>query len=126
MGINSSLDPYINPLYWLGSALKDLKAMPEAVQDTVGYALYLAQTGRKHDHAKPLRGFGSAGVLEVVESEDNGTYRAVYTVKLGNSVYVLHSFQKKSSSGIATPKPDVDLIRERLKAAEAHAKGESR
>lgn len=84
------------------------------------------QTGRKHDHAKPLRGFGPAGVLEVVESEDNGTYRAVYTVKLGNSVYVLHSFQKKSSSGIATPKPDVDLIRERLKAAEAHAKGESR
>ena len=95
--------------------------MPEAVQDTFGYALYLAQTGRK-----PLKGFGSAGVLEIVESEDNGTYRAVYTVKLGNSVYVLHSFQKKSSSGIATPKPDVDLIRERLKAAEAHAKGESR
>ncbi|KVS30649.1 type II toxin-antitoxin system RelE/ParE family toxin [Burkholderia cepacia] len=126
MGINSSTDPYIKPLYWLGSALKDLKAMPDAVQDTVGYALYLAQTGRKHDHAKPLRGFGSAGVLEIVESEDNGTYRAVYTVKLGNSVYVLHSFQKKSSSGIATPKPDVDLIRERLKAAEAHAKGEGR
>lgn len=120
------MDLYIKPLYWLGSALKDLKAMPDAVQDTVGYARYLAQTGRKHDHAEPLRGFGSAGVLEIVESEDNGTYRAVYTVKLGNSVYVLHSFQKKSSSGIATPKPDVDLIRERLKAAEAHAKGESR
>ncbi|QDW51044.1 addiction module toxin RelE [Burkholderia sp. KBS0801] len=126
MGINSSMDPYTKPLYWLGSARKDLKAMPEAVQDTFGYALYLAQTGRKHDQAKPLRGFGSAGVLEIVESEDNGTYRAVYTVKLGNSVYVLHCFQKKSSSGIATPKPDGDLVRERLKAAEAHAKGERR
>lgn len=71
-----------------------------------------------------MRGFGSAGVLEVVESEDNGTYRAVYTVKLGSAVYVLHCFQKKSSRGIATPKPDVDLVRERLKAAEAHAMGE--
>ncbi|KVD98388.1 type II toxin-antitoxin system RelE/ParE family toxin [Burkholderia anthina] len=120
------MDPYIKPLYWLGSARKDLKVMPETVQDTFGYALYLAQTGRKHDLAKPLKGFGSAGVLEIVESEDNGTYRAVYTVKLGNSVYVLHCFQKKSPSGIATPKPDNDLIRARLKAAEAHATGERR
>ncbi|WP_275891213.1 MULTISPECIES: type II toxin-antitoxin system RelE/ParE family toxin [Burkholderia] len=111
------------PLYWLGSARKDLKAMPEIVQDTFGYALYLAQAGRKHDQAKPLKGFGSAGVLEVVESEDSGTYRAVYTVKLGHAVYVLHCFQKKSSRGIATPKRDIDLVRERLKAAEAHAKG---
>ena len=76
------MDPYIKPLYWLGSARKDLKVMPETVQDTFGYALYLAQTGRKHDQAKPLKGSGSAGVLEIVESEDNGTYRAVYTVKL--------------------------------------------
>ncbi|WP_162999485.1 type II toxin-antitoxin system RelE/ParE family toxin [Burkholderia sp. Nafp2/4-1b] len=120
------MDPYIKPLYWLGSERKDLKAMPEAVQDTLGYALYLAQTGRKHDQAKPLKGFGSAGVLEIVESEDNGTYRAVYTVKLGNSVYVLHCFQKKSSCGIATPRPDSALVRERLKAAEAHAQGERR
>lgn len=120
------MDPYIKPLYWLGSARKDLMAMPEAVQDTFGYALYLAQTGRKHDRAKPLKGFGSAGVLEIVESEDNGAYRAVYTVKLGNSVYVLHCFQKKSSSGIATPRPDSDLVRERLKAAEVHATGERR
>ncbi|MBY4725083.1 MULTISPECIES: type II toxin-antitoxin system RelE/ParE family toxin [Burkholderia] len=117
------MDPYIKPLYWLGSARKDLKAMPQAVQDTFGYALYLAQTGRKHDQAKPLKGFGSAGVLEIVESEDNGTYRAVYTVKLGSSVYVLHCFQKKSSIGIATPRPDSNLVRERLKAAEAHAQG---
>ncbi|WP_185733842.1 type II toxin-antitoxin system RelE/ParE family toxin [Burkholderia sp. Bp8986] len=120
------MDPYIKPLYWLGSARKDLKAMPEAVQDTFGYALYLAQTGRKHEQAKPLRGFGSAGVLEIVESEDNDTYRAVYTVKLGSSVYVLHCFQKKSSCGIATPKPDGDLVRARPKAAEAHAQGARR
>lgn len=98
--------------------------MPEDVQDTFGYALHLAQIGGKHDQAKPLRGFGSAGVLEVVESEDNSTYRAVYTVKFGDSVYVLHCFQKKSTHGISTPKPDMDVIRERLKFAEAHAKGE--
>lgn len=70
----------MKPLYWLGSVRKDLKAMPEAVQDTFGYALYLAQTGRKHADAKPLKGFGSACVLEVVESDHTGTFRAVYVV----------------------------------------------
>jgi phage-related protein len=68
--------------------------------------------------AKPLRGFGSAGVLEVVESAEGGTYRAVYTVRFADAVYVLHCFQKKSTHGIATPKPDMDLIRDRLKIAE--------
>ena len=97
--------------------------MPEEVQDTFGYALFLAQTGKKHDDAKPLKGFGSAGVLEVVEDWHGNTYRAVYTVKLASAVYVLHCFQKKSVQGNATPKPDMDMIRERLKAAEAHAKG---
>ena len=95
--------------------------MPDDVQSTFGYALYLAQTGGKHEHAKPLKGFGSAGVLEVVESEAGSTYRAVYTVKIAAVVYVLHCFQKKSTSGTATPKPDMDLIRDRLKAALAHA-----
>ena len=95
--------------------------MPDEVQDSFGYALHLAQTGAKHAHAKPLKGFGSAGVLEVVESEAGSTYRAVYTVKVAAAVYVLHCFQKKSTSGIATPKPDLDLIRDRLKAALAHA-----
>lgn len=95
--------------------------MPDEVQDSFGYALHLAQTGAKHAHAKPLKGFGSAGVLEVVESEAGSTYRAVYTVKVATAVYVLHCFQKKSTSGIATPKPDLDLIRDRLKAALAHA-----
>lgn len=97
--------------------------LPEAVRDTFGYALHLAQEGKKHDQAKPLKGFGGAGVLEVVEDFKGDTYRAVYTVKFGNAVYVLHCFQKKSTHGIETPKPDMDLIRERLKAAEGHAKG---
>lgn len=109
------------PLLWMGSSRKDLQAMPDEVQDTFGYALYLAQTGGKHVQAKPLKGFGSAGVLEVVESEAGSTYRAVYTVKIAGVVYVLHCFQKKSTSGIATPKPEMDLVRDRLKAALAHA-----
>ena len=110
------------PLLWVGSAKKDLRAMPDEVQDTFGYALHLAQTGSKHPDAKPLKGFGSAGVLEVVESQAGSTYRAVYTVKIAGVVYVLHCFQKKSTSGIATPKPDMDLVRERLKAALVHAR----
>ena len=113
-------------LLWVGSAKKDLKAMPDDVQDTFGYALHQAQVGKRHEQAKPLKGFGSAGVLEVVENSGCGTFRAVYTVKFGDAVYVLHCFQKKSMHGIATPKPDMDLIRERLKAAEAHAKGETK
>ncbi|HHR8284224.1 TPA: type II toxin-antitoxin system RelE/ParE family toxin [Salmonella enterica subsp. enterica serovar Muenchen] len=97
--------------------------MPEDVQNVFGYALHLAQTGGKQSQSRPLKGFGGAGVLEVVEDFLCDTYRAVYTVKFGDAVYVLHVFQKKSSSGIATPKPDMDKIRERLKAAENHAKG---
>ena len=109
-------------LEWIGSSKKDLKALPEEVIDVFGYALYLAQTGQKHEQAKPLRGFGSAGVLEVVEDWRGDTYRAVYTVRYAARVYVLHVFQKKSKSGIATPKPDMDLIRERLKTAGKRAK----
>jgi len=113
----------LKPLQWVGSAKKDLLAMPDDVQDVFGFALHLAQTGKKHDQTKPLKGFGGAGVLEVVEDHMGDTFRAVYTVKLANRVYVLHCFQKKSTRGIETPKPDIDLIRERLKAAQAHAKG---
>jgi len=109
-------------LEWIGSTKKDLLALPEAVVDVFGFALYLAQTGRKHDQAKPLRGFGSAGVLEVVEDRRGDTYRAVYTVKYAVRVFVLHVFQKKSRSGIATPEPDLDLIRSRLKVAARRAK----
>ena len=117
------MNDVFKPLQWVGSAKKDLLAMPDDVQDVFGFALHLAQTGKKHDQAKPLKGFGGAGVLEVVEDHMGDTFRAVYTVKLTNAVYVLHCFQKKSTRGIETPKPDIDLIRERLKAAQAHAKG---
>ena len=109
-------------LEWIGSTKKDLLALPEEVVDVFGYALYLAQTGSKHDQAKPLRGFGSAGVLEVVEDRRGDTYRAVYTVQYAARVFVLHVFQKKSKSGIATPKPDLDLIKNRLKVAAKRAK----
>jgi len=108
-------------LEWIGSSKKDLLALPEEVVNVFGYALYLAQTGSKHDQAKPLRGFGSAGVLEVVEDRRGDTYRAVYTVQYAARVFVLHVFQKKSKSGIATPKPDLDLIRNRLKVAAKRA-----
>ena len=100
--------------------------MPEGVVDVFGYALYLAQIGRKHPQAKPLKGFGSAGVLEVVEDDDGSTYRAVYTIKFSNGVYVLHCFQKKSKKGIETSKQDKDLIEARLKLARLHSEGEER
>lgn len=100
--------------------------MPDEVQDVFGYALHLAQAGSKHVQAKPLRGQGSAAVLEVVEDWRGDTYRAVYTVRFSTAVYVLHCFQKKAVNGIATPKPDLDLIAARLKAAQAHSKGQAR
>lgn len=106
----------------MGSSKKDLLALPEDVMDVFGYALYLAQTGRKHEQAKPLRGFGSAGVLEVLEDQQGDTYRAVYTVRCSGRVFVLHVFQKKSKRGLATPQADMDLIRHRLQAAEQMAK----
>lgn len=84
----------------------------------MGFALYLAQTGEKHLATKPLKGFGGAGVLEVVEDHDGDTFRAVYTVKFASAVYVLHAFQKKSKSGIKTLQTDIDLIKQRLKLAE--------
>jgi len=96
--------------------------MPEEVQDIFGYALYLAQIGQKHDDVKPLKGFGSAGVLEVVEDWHGDTYRAVYTVRLAAAVFVLHVFQKKSRKGIETPKHEIAVIRERVRTAESAAK----
>ena len=113
----------IKLLQWVGSSKKDLLAMPEDVIDVFGFALHLAQTGKKHEQAKPLKGFGGAGVLEVVADHMGDTYRAVYTIKIADTVYVLHCFQKKSTQGIETPKHEIDLIRLRLKAAQAHAKG---
>lgn len=114
--------PALKPLHWVGSSKRDLQGLPTDVVDVFGYALYLAQIGGKHDQAKPLKGFGSAGVLEVVEDWHGGTYRAVYTVRFAGRVFVLHVFQKKSKRGRVTPRADMDLIRERLKAAEQIAK----
>ena len=114
----TSPSPSIKPVVWIGSAKADLSAFPEEVKDSIGFALYVAQQGGKHSDAKPLKGFAGAGVLEIVEDHDGDTYRAVYTVRLAGRVYVLHSFQKKSKSGVATPKAEVNLIKTRLKRAE--------
>lgn len=108
------------PLFWLGSSRKDYGSFPDEVQDHVGYALYQAQCGEKHEDAKPLKGFGGAGVLEVVTAFDGNAFRTIYTVRFANAVYVLHAFQKKSKSGSATPVPEIELIRRRLKAAQDH------
>lgn len=113
----------LRPLHWIASAKRDLLSMPDEVQQTFGFALYYAQMGLLHPDAKPLKGFGSAGVLEVVEDWQGSTYRAVYTVRFADSVYVLHCFQKKSKSGKATPKQELDLIRDRLRTAAGLAKG---
>ncbi|WP_068639654.1 type II toxin-antitoxin system RelE/ParE family toxin [Thauera butanivorans] len=107
------------PLEWIGSSYKDLMALPPDIRRRFGYALSLAQMGDQDDAAKVHKGFGGAGVLEVVEDDAGGTYRGVYTVKFAEAVFVLHCFQKKSKSGIATPKGDMDIIRARLKVAEA-------
>jgi phage-related protein len=109
------------PLEWIGSSKKDLMLLPLEVRKFFGHALDFAQRGGQHDAAKVLKGFGGAGVLEVVESDQGGTYRAVYTVKFKEAVFVLHCFQKKSKSGIATPKEDMDIIHARLKVAQALA-----
>src|SRR5437764_12066422 len=106
------------PLIWIGRTKKDLKTFPEDVQDVFGYALHLAQMGSKHPAAKPLKGFGGGGVLEIVEDDDGSTYRAVYTVRFTGVVYVLHAFQKKSKSGIKTPAEEIDKVRRRLRDAE--------
>ena len=107
------------PLKWMGSSKRDLDAMPEEVKDVFGHAIDLAQAGGKHQDAKAMGGFGSAGVLEVVEDHRSDTYRAVYTIKLSGWIYVLHCFQKKSRSSIKTPKEDIALITARLKAAKS-------
>ena len=110
--------PPVKPLVWVGSSLKDLREFPDEVKDEMGFALYEAQCGLKPTAAKPLKGFGGASVLEIVSDYQTDTYRAVYTVRLDERVYVLHAFQKKSKKGIATPKSDLELIKRRLRQAE--------
>jgi len=112
----------LRPLEWIGSSKKDLQALPDEVIDVFGYALPLAQAGGKHAQAKPMHGFGAAGVLEVIEDWRGDAYLAVYTVRFEERVFVLHVFQKKSKSGIATPKRDLELIQQRLKVAAMRAK----
>jgi len=110
-------EPQPRPVRWIGSSREDLRAFPEAVRLRVGGALWEAQLGRKAAWAKPLKGFGGAGVLEVVDDHDGDTYRAVYTVRFAGVVYGLHAFQKKSKSGVATPRREIALVEQRLKRA---------
>ena len=112
----------LKPVRWMASSKADLQALPQEVRRKVGYPLYFAQRGEKHEAAKALKGFGDAAVLEVVEDWDRSTYRAVYTVRFAGAVYVLHVFQKKSKRGAETPGRDLALIRSRLKLAEREAR----
>ena len=105
-------------LFWVGTTLDDVRAFPEEVRREVGHALHLAQLGEKSPSAKPLRGFKGAGVLEVLESFEGNSYRAVYTVRFASGVYALHAFQKKSHRGIATDRHDIELVTSRLREAE--------
>ena len=114
--------PDVKPIVWMGSSREDLKAFPEQVRRNIGHALYTAQQGETVPAAKPLKGFGGTQVMENVDRHDTNTYRAVYTVKFAGRIYVLHAFQKKSKKGIATPQKDIELIRQRLAAAERHHK----
>jgi phage-related protein len=105
------------PLFWVASSLNDLLAFPEKVQKKIGVGLSVAQFGGKHPSAKPWKGTGSV-VFEIVEDYRSDAYRAIYTVRFADAVYVLHAFQKKSPSGIRTPRRDVELVAQRLKQAQ--------
>ena len=110
----------IKPVFWVGSSVQDLKTFPSEVQREIGYALYQAQIGEKHHKTKTLKGF--SGVMEIRSDYATDTYRAVYATKIGNKIYVLHCFQKKSKRGISTPKKEIDLIRRRLREAQELAR----
>jgi phage-related protein len=107
----------------MGSSRKDIRAFPQAVRRDIGKAPYAAQAGETDPAAKPLNGFGGGSVLEIVARHDGDTWRAVYTVRFAEAVYVLHAFQKKSTRGIATPKHEMDLVRQRLREAEKLHRG---
>lgn len=109
-------------IVWVGTSRKDLQELPSEVRDELGFALYQVQGGGTPLNAKPFKGLGS-GVIEIVCDFDTNAYRAVYALKIGEEVYVLHTFQKKSKSGIKTPKKEVDLIKQRLKIAKELARG---
>jgi phage-related protein len=112
------------PLIWRGPSKTNFMAFPPTVQRQMGYALFLAQMGERHSTmAKTLSGFGGGAVIEVRESHDGNAYRAIYTVRYADAVYVLHAFQKKSKKGITTPKADIDLIEKRLKDLQKEMEG---
>lgn len=115
----------IRQVVWIGSSLKDLKKFPEAVKDEIGYILYVVQIGEHHSNITPLTGF-PGGVMEIKSDYDKDTYRAVYAAKLGDEIYVLHTFKKKSKKGIKIPKEDIEVIRQRLKRAQEMAKNKSK
>jgi len=110
----------MKPIVWIGSSRRDLREMLQQVRRDIGQALYTAQQGATDPAAKPLKGFGGARVMEIVERYRTDAYRAVYTAHFAKAVYVLHVFQKKSKSGIATPKHEIEVIRSRLAEAERH------
>jgi phage-related protein len=106
----------LRSLVWMGNSLDNLRDFPPEVRTSIGYALQLVQAGETPMSAKPLKGVAS-GVYEIVKRYDTDTYRAVYAVKIGEKIYILHAFQKKSKQGIKTPQPDIDLIKQRYKDA---------
>jgi phage-related protein len=112
--------PEAKPLEWVGNSRRVVQEFPKPVCQVVGQALYAAQIGDKHQDAKPLKGFGGASVVEVIADHDGDTFRAVYTVKFKGVIYTLHAFQKKSKTGIKTPRKELDLIKQRLRDAEQH------
>lgn len=111
-------DERLKPVRWIGSSHRDIRSFPRPVRLALGYAIYAAQKGQTDPAAKPLKGFGGGSVLEIVADHRGDTWRAVYTVRFEDALYVLHAFQKKSRRGIATPKKEIDLIRQRLAEAE--------
>jgi phage-related protein len=111
-------EPESKPLVWMGSSRRDFRDFPQEVKADMGYALFVAQRGGKHTSAKVLKGFGGSDVVEIKADDRSGTFRAVYTVRFADVVYVLHAFQKKSTKGAETPKPDLELIEKRLRDVE--------
>ena len=123
MGIFAMADEARKPIVWMGSSLKDLREFPAEVRRDIGTALYWAETGGIHSTAKRMKG-ELRDVTEIVSDHDGDTYRAMYTTRIGDTIYVLHAFQKKSKKGSATPQRDLDVIGSRLRAARRHAEGE--
>jgi phage-related protein len=113
-----AMDIAWKPVRWIGTSLRDLRSFPRAVRREIGQALFTAQEGETDPAAKPLKGFGGASVLEIVVSYRGNAWRAVYTVRFRDAIYVLHVFQKKSTKGVATPAREIELVRKRLEEAE--------